>query len=266
MRREHREAGGAHVGDLGAAGEVQHQVEVVDHEIEHDGDVGAAGLERRQARALEVPGVVEVGPAPRGCARLKRSMCPTWSWTPFALAPWRSARRPRRASPPAASPSGPGRPRSSARSPTSACAGVGTAIVTASTCAEQARRGRRRRGCRAPPRPPRPGPGRRRRRRPARTPWKLREVARVVPAEGADADHPDRKPARSRGNAARGGLPRSRGSSSTSGSGGQIAAGALQRLREVEIGIEEEAVGALERGDGLAARSRRAGGRSELRP
>ncbi len=57
--REHRDARGAHVDGLGAAGEVQDQVEVVDHEVEHHGDVGAAGLEGGEALALEVQRMVQ---------------------------------------------------------------------------------------------------------------------------------------------------------------------------------------------------------------
>ena len=53
--------GRADLGGFGAAGQMQHQVEVVDHEIEHHGHVGAAGLERRQPLALDVPRAVEVG-------------------------------------------------------------------------------------------------------------------------------------------------------------------------------------------------------------
>ena len=58
---EHREPRGAHFGGFGAAGEMEHQIEIVDHEIEHDGDVGAPGLEGRQPEALDVPGAVQVG-------------------------------------------------------------------------------------------------------------------------------------------------------------------------------------------------------------
>ncbi len=41
------------------AGEVQDQVEVVNHEVEHHGDVGAAGLEGGEALALEVERMVQ---------------------------------------------------------------------------------------------------------------------------------------------------------------------------------------------------------------
>ena len=123
--------------DVRAAGQMQHQVEVVDHQVEHHGDVGPARLERRQAGALEVADVAEMIAGPRRMARLKRSMCPTWSCSPRAPRRPRSAHRPPRGSPRAASPSGPGlRPRAR-RSPTAACADVGTAMVTARTCAEQ---------------------------------------------------------------------------------------------------------------------------------
>ena len=59
VRGEHRDARGTHVDGLGAAGQVQDQVEVVDHEIEHDGDVGAARLEGGEALALEVERMVQ---------------------------------------------------------------------------------------------------------------------------------------------------------------------------------------------------------------
>ena len=61
VRAQQRQPRRAHLGGLGAAGEVQHQVEIVDHEVEHDGDVGAARLERRQPLALDVAGSVEIG-------------------------------------------------------------------------------------------------------------------------------------------------------------------------------------------------------------
>ena len=57
---EHRQTRRPHLGGR-AAGEMQHQVQIVDHEIEHHGDVGAAGLERGQAVALDVAGSVEIG-------------------------------------------------------------------------------------------------------------------------------------------------------------------------------------------------------------
>ena len=56
-----REPRRPHFGGLRAAGQVQHQVEVVDHQVEHDRDVGAPRLERRQPLALDVPRPVEIG-------------------------------------------------------------------------------------------------------------------------------------------------------------------------------------------------------------
>jgi len=48
VRRQDGHAGGAHLGDL-RAHQLQHEIEIVDHEVEDDRHVGAARLERRQA-------------------------------------------------------------------------------------------------------------------------------------------------------------------------------------------------------------------------
>ena len=61
VRAQERQPRRAHLGRLGAAGEVQHQIEVVDHEVEHHRHVGAPRLERRQALALDVARSVQVG-------------------------------------------------------------------------------------------------------------------------------------------------------------------------------------------------------------
>ena len=61
MRREHRHAAGPDVGRRGAAGQVENEIEIVDHEIEHHRDVGAAGLKRRQPVALQIAGLAQVG-------------------------------------------------------------------------------------------------------------------------------------------------------------------------------------------------------------
>ena len=53
---------GAHVRGRGAAGEVEDEIEIVDHQVEHDGDVGPPGLEGRQPVALQIAGIVQVGP------------------------------------------------------------------------------------------------------------------------------------------------------------------------------------------------------------
>jgi hypothetical protein len=58
--RHDRQARGADVDHVGAAGQVQHQVEVVNHEIEHHRHVAPAELERREPGALEVADVVEM--------------------------------------------------------------------------------------------------------------------------------------------------------------------------------------------------------------
>src|SRR2546427_435038 len=52
MGREDRDAGGPHVAHVGAH-ELEHEVEVVDHEVENYGDVRAARLERGEAGELE---------------------------------------------------------------------------------------------------------------------------------------------------------------------------------------------------------------------
>ena len=75
-------------------------------------------------------------------------------------------------------------------------------------------------------------------------------MAGVMPAQGTDADDPDRQPG------VHAGMPREEdatnsSSRSTSGSAGNSCAGAFLRLREVEIGVEEEPIGALEGRDGL---------------
>ena len=59
VRREHRDARRAHVDRVGATGEVEDEVEVVDHEVEHHGHVGAARLEQRKTLALEVERMVQ---------------------------------------------------------------------------------------------------------------------------------------------------------------------------------------------------------------
>jgi hypothetical protein len=43
-----------------AADHRPHQIDVVNHEIEHDGDVGATRIERREAIALDEPGRAHV--------------------------------------------------------------------------------------------------------------------------------------------------------------------------------------------------------------
>ena len=139
MGREQREARGPHLGGLRAAGQVQHQVEVVDHEVEHDGDVGAPGLERRQPLALDVPRSVEIG---LGGAKgaIEALDVPHLELHARAAPPRRSGHRPRRAWRRAASPSAPARRARAPGGPTSAWAGVGTAMVTASTRASSASR------------------------------------------------------------------------------------------------------------------------------
>ena len=59
MGREDRDAGGPHVAHVGAH-ELEHEVEVVDHEVENDGDVRAARLERGEAVDLEEARLVQV--------------------------------------------------------------------------------------------------------------------------------------------------------------------------------------------------------------
>ena len=51
-RREHRDADR---GDLGhvLADQREHEIDVVDHQVEHDGHVGAARIERREPVALD---------------------------------------------------------------------------------------------------------------------------------------------------------------------------------------------------------------------
>ena len=52
MRREYRHSHRADLGGFATTGEVQHQVEVVDHEVEHHRDIGAAERERRHPLGL----------------------------------------------------------------------------------------------------------------------------------------------------------------------------------------------------------------------
>ena len=73
----------------------------------------------------------------------------------------------------------------------------------------------------------------------------------MVAAQRADADHADRQAARHAG------TPRSDDSTNVEealdlGQRRQVAPRPLEGLREIEVGVEEEPVGALERGDGLA--------------
>ena len=133
------EPGRPHFGGLRAAGQVQHEVEIVDHEVEHDGDVGAAGLERRQPLALDVARAVEIG-----LGRAERAVVALdVAHLELEAAPrrrgdervglgdaWRRA----------ASPSAPARRARAPGGPTAACAGVGTATVTASTRSSSASR------------------------------------------------------------------------------------------------------------------------------
>ncbi len=208
--REHREPGGTHLGRLGAAGEVQHQVEVVDHQVEHDGDVGAPWAGREPVAGSRCTGARRGTAPPRG-ARDCSARCAPPAAAPVPGAPQRSARPPRPASPPAASPSAPARRGPSARRPTSAWAGVGTATVTASTSAEQHVQVGKRTGAEL--------------RRDlvgaarvgvvdAHQPHARQggEMPGVVPAEGADADYADRKWARSCRHASLRRLRRTRGS------------------------------------------------------
>ena len=57
--RENRDAGRAHVRHFGAH-QLEHEIEIVDHEVEDHRDIGAAGLKRREALRLEEPGLLEI--------------------------------------------------------------------------------------------------------------------------------------------------------------------------------------------------------------
>ena len=102
VRREDRQPRGPNLGGH-AAGEMQHQVEVVDHQVEHHRDVGSPRLERGQPQALDVARPIEVG-----LRRPNRPVValdvPDLKLDPPPRWPRRSGRRLRPASPPAASP------------------------------------------------------------------------------------------------------------------------------------------------------------------
>ena len=61
MGAQEREPGRPYFGGFRAAGQPQHQVEIVNHQVEHDRDIGAPRLERREPLALDVPRPVEIG-------------------------------------------------------------------------------------------------------------------------------------------------------------------------------------------------------------
>ena len=65
--RENRDPGRPHVGHV-RADELEHEIEVVDHEVEDHRHVGAARLERGQALGLEEPRLLEVRRGGAHCA------------------------------------------------------------------------------------------------------------------------------------------------------------------------------------------------------
>jgi len=60
VRGEHRHPRRAQIGHSRPAGEVQHQIQIVDHQVQHNRHVGAPGLERGEPGALEVPDVSQM--------------------------------------------------------------------------------------------------------------------------------------------------------------------------------------------------------------
>ena len=60
VRREDRHAGCPHFADL-RSHQLQHQIEIVNHQVQDHRDVGAARLERGETFGLQKPGLVEIG-------------------------------------------------------------------------------------------------------------------------------------------------------------------------------------------------------------
>ena len=245
-RREHRHADRRDVRRR-AADEREHEVDVVDHQVEHDRDVGAARIERREPVALDEARRVDVrqrradrAVEPLDVSRLQRSR----------RAPLRSraARRPPRASSRSASRSARACPRSSAA--------LRDGVVRRRRhddrhrvdLVEQRVERRERAYAELASRP-----ARRARRRASKKPAKLdaRHVAQnahVMEAEPAGADDADLAPACSDHDSALA-LLEERRNSCTSGNGSQLRRGALHRLRDVQLRPEEQPVRALQLAD-----------------